>query len=156
MFGFRVVDDVTGLVQHRLTLGPDLCPDLLDSDGFTVNLRHLLALLPRPRLEAGHLALLLLVQHTWIFKRQEGHFPHNFKYTFYFRNGLKRPEMQRTFLATSRKKSNLLKKNMSLKSFLVLLRTVSGGLGVASTELTLSSFVVIVLSVSSSVMMIYV
>ena len=60
----RAEDHVTSLVQFGLTGLSDLSPDLLDGDGFTVNLSHLLALLPGPRLEPGHLALLLSVQHA--------------------------------------------------------------------------------------------
>ena len=65
LFRLRVVNDITGFVEHCLTLRTDLRPDLFDSDGSTVNLCHLLALLPGPRLEAGHLAGLLSLQHTW-------------------------------------------------------------------------------------------
>ena len=61
LFRFRVVNDLTGFIHHCLTLMSDLSPDLLDSDGFAVDLRHLLALLPGSGLEAGHLTLLLSV-----------------------------------------------------------------------------------------------
>ena len=64
LFRFRVINDITGFVEHGLALGTDLSPDLLDSDGSAVNLRHLLALLPGPRLEARDLTGLLAVQNT--------------------------------------------------------------------------------------------
>ena len=61
LFRLRVVSDLTGFIQQGFTPLTDLSPDLLDRDGSTLNLRHLLALLPDPGLEARHLALLLFL-----------------------------------------------------------------------------------------------
>ena len=57
-----VEDDITSLVQHHLALLPDLSPDLLHLDWFTINLRHLLTLFSSFCLKTCHFTCLLTKQ----------------------------------------------------------------------------------------------